>query len=85
VLLIDVERGRVAGTIAPGTGARSTLTGPDLSSLVTGTSSGQGLSDVALLARDWRGSVCGLVDRPFTDAELAALPDGTDTSPPCGG
>ena len=83
VLLIDVERGRVAGTIAPGTGARTTLTGPELSSLVTGISSGQGLSDVALLARDWRARVCGLMDRPFTDAELAALPDGTDTSPPC--
>lgn len=83
IVLVDVERGRVAGTIAPGTSLRASLTGPDRSSLVTGTTTGQGLSDVALLARDWRDRICGLMDRPFTDAELAALPGGTDVSPPC--
>jgi hypothetical protein len=85
IVLVDVERGRVAGTIAPGTNSRAMLTGPNLSDLVTGTRPGQGLSDVALLARDWRDRVCRLMDRPFTDVELAALPDGTDGSPPCRG
>jgi hypothetical protein len=83
IVLVDVERGRVAGTIAPGTNTRAMLTGPNRSSLVTGTMTGIGLSDVPLLARDWRDRVCALMDRPFTDAELAALPDGTDESPPC--
>jgi hypothetical protein len=85
IVLVDIERGRAAGTIAPGTFARAMLTGPNRSSLATGTAVGQGLSDVPLLARDWRDRVCGLMDRPFTDAELASLPDGTDASPPCRG
>jgi hypothetical protein len=85
IVFVDVERGRIAGTIAPGTSIRAALTGPDRSRLVTGTATGQGLSDVPLLARDWRDRVCGLMDRPFTDAELVALPDGTDGSPPCRG
>jgi hypothetical protein len=36
-----------------------------------------------LTARAWHDKVCSVVDRPFTPAELAVLPPGTDTGPPC--
>jgi len=83
IYFVDVDTGRMAGSVAPGTSVRSTFSGADSSVLMTGVAVGQAASPVPLRATDWVARICGLMDRPFTDAELALLPDLTDTSPPC--
>jgi len=39
--------------------------------------------ELPVIARAWRDRLCAAADRPFTAAELAILPPGTDTDPPC--
>jgi hypothetical protein len=51
--------------------------------ITTGYGFGEAFVDVPLQAEDWFQHLCGLMDRPFTAAELQVLPEGTDTSPPC--
>ncbi len=80
---VDVENGRMAGSVEPATRVSTAMTGPDRSSLETGVLRGQAISPIPTRASDWLAHVCGLMDRPFTDAELALLPEGVDTSPPC--
>lgn len=80
---IDLERGRAAGTFEPGTTVRSVAPRAVRPSLTTGFSRGQAFTEVPLLAEDWFRHLCGLMDRPYSDAELAVLPEGTDTAPPC--
>lgn len=39
--------------------------------------------EVPLTGQAWRDHLCAVANRPFTQAELAILPPGTDTDPPC--
>ena len=80
---IDLERGRAAGTFEPGTTVRAILPRAVRPSLTTGYSTGQAFVETPLLAEDWFRHICGLMDRPYSAAELAVLPEGTDTAPPC--
>jgi hypothetical protein len=51
--------------------------------MTLGSARTRALTDISLRAQDWFDHLCRLLDRPFTAAELAALPEGTDTAPPC--
>lgn len=39
--------------------------------------------ELPVTAQTWHDKLCAVADRPFTPAELAILPPGTDTDPPC--
>jgi hypothetical protein len=83
ISFVDVERGRIAGTLAPGTQVHARLIRPDRSAVITGFYPGWAPGGVPTRAEDWFQHLCTLIDRPYTDDELALLPELTDTSPPC--
>ncbi len=84
IVFVDLDTGREAGSLAPGFLVSPYATSPTGRTMTVGDESMRGLSDISLRAQDWFDHVCGLMDRPFTAAELAVLPEGTDTAPPCG-
>ncbi|MGI5130771.1 trypsin-like peptidase domain-containing protein [Pseudonocardia sp. CA-107938] len=83
VLFFDLARGRGAGTFVPGTTVRNLAPRAIRPSMTTGFSKGQAFVELPLLAEDWFSHICGLMDRPYSHAEMLVLPEGTDTSPPC--
>ena len=85
IVFVDLDTGREAGSLVPGFFVSPYATSPTGRTMTVGEESMRGLSDVSLRAQDWFDHVCGLMNRPFTAAELAVLPEGTDTAPPCGG
>ncbi|OZM75925.1 serine protease [Pseudonocardia sp. MH-G8] len=84
LVFLDLVLGREAGTIIPGTAVDQVGTMPTGETTVTGEVPGQAPTELALRGDSWFDHVCRVLDRPFTEAELAVLPGETDTSPPCG-
>lgn len=79
--LLDVDRGIASGSL----GVAEAVNPPDVSA-GTVTVGGMGTAlpqEVAVTAEAWFARLCAVADRPFTPAELALLPPGTDPAPPC--
>jgi hypothetical protein len=83
LLFYDIDKGRPAGSFKP---AKVVPTFPPHTVrpwITTGYWPGEAFVDVPLQAEDWFHHPCGVMNRPFTDAEPGVLPEGTDTSSPC--
>jgi hypothetical protein len=78
--LIDVDGGFVTGSL--GVDANLDVDLLDERQAVTTGADGV-LIEVPVIATDWAAHLCAVANRPFTAAELAILPGGADTRPPC--
>ncbi|MFC4944595.1 trypsin-like peptidase domain-containing protein [Pseudonocardia sp. GCM10023141] len=81
ITFLDMTAGAASGTMLP----NATVAGTDAQGamgLVQGYAGVQPYA-VPLTASGWRDRLCAAADRPFTAGELAILPAGTSTDPPC--
>lgn len=79
---LDMATGALAGSIVPTSLVVSTISGDHVAQ--TYGYPGAGLPyEVQLTGQAWRDHLCAVANRSFAQAELALLPPGTDTAPPC--
>jgi WD40 repeat protein len=79
---LDMDRGQSLGSMDTGLGVKAASMVGD--SVVPVDSTGDILPyELPVTAQQWHDRLCAVVNRPFTPAELALLPPGTDTDPPC--
>ena len=78
---VDLNRGAEAGSVIPSGQVASTIAGDPIVQV-------QGFKAkppflLPITAKAWRDKLCAVSNRPFTASELAVLPAGTSTDPPC--
>jgi hypothetical protein len=78
---LDPTTGRQSGSLSiSGLSMESVMDGESLRVVGIG---GRMPQQVPVTAAGWFAMLCAVADRPFTPAELAILPTGVDTDPPC--
>jgi len=84
LVFVDLASGRESGVmrLTNDIGARDPE-GRTVGLRTTSSDGGQNPEELQLTADGWRDALCGVATRPFTPAERALLPEGTDPTPPC--
>jgi len=79
---IDLDQGEEAGSMDVGLGVDDTsIFGDPIAPVI---SIGEVLPyELPVTAQGWHDRLCAAANRPYTAAELAILPPGTDPDPPC--
>lgn len=80
IAFVDTDAGTEAGSLTPS--GNATMAG-DRRSIVLGGSGDLLPREISATARAWHDTLCASANRAFTPAELALLPPGADTDPPC--
>jgi hypothetical protein len=79
---IDLDRGEEVGSMESVVGVDGTSIAGDPVAPVSSTDEVLPY-ELPVTAQGWHDRLCAVANRPFTQAELAILPPGTDPDPPC--